>query len=97
MLATVLGNGNPLGQQTCEVSDLRELVSGVFPDGLIVKNLPSDARFGSAYTKKKNLPSGAGDVGLIPGQGPKIPHASGQLNPHGTKKTQHSQYKKINK
>ena len=81
MLATVLGNGNPLGQQTCEVSDLRELVSGVFPDGLVVKNLPS----------------GAGDVGSIPGQGPKIPHASGQLNPHGTKKTQHSQYKKINK
>ena len=27
----------------------------------------------------KNLPSNAGDAGLIPGQGPKIPHAVGQL------------------
>ena len=30
----------------------------------------------------KNLPSSAGDVGLIPGQGTKIPHAMGQLSPH---------------
>ena len=29
----------------------------------------------------KNLPSIAGDVGLIPGQGTKIPHAPRQLNP----------------
>ena len=29
----------------------------------------------------KNLPSNAGHVGLIPGQGSKIPHAVGQLNP----------------
>ena len=29
----------------------------------------------------KNLPSNAGDVGLIPGQGTKIPHAAGQLKP----------------
>ena len=28
----------------------------------------------------KNLPSNAGDVGLIPGQGTKIPHATGQLS-----------------
>ena len=27
----------------------------------------------------KNLPSNAGDTGLIPGQGTKIPHAVGQL------------------
>ena len=27
----------------------------------------------------KNLPSNAGDIGLIPGQGTKIPHAMGQL------------------
>ena len=27
----------------------------------------------------KNLPSSAGDVGLIPGQGTKIPHAVGQV------------------
>ena len=29
----------------------------------------------------KNLPSNAGDVGSIPGQGPKIPHTTGQLSP----------------
>ena len=29
----------------------------------------------------KNLPSNAGDVGLIPGRGTKIPHAVGQLSP----------------
>ena len=28
----------------------------------------------------KNLPSSAGDVGSIPDQGTKIPHAVGQLN-----------------
>ena len=32
----------------------------------------------------KNSPSNAGDVGLIPGQITKIPHAAGQLNPHTT-------------
>ena len=32
----------------------------------------------------KNLPYNAGDVGLIPGQGTKIPHAVGQLSPHVT-------------
>ena len=32
----------------------------------------------------KNLPSNAGDVGSIPGQGTKIPHATGQLNPSTT-------------
>ena len=30
----------------------------------------------------KNPPSNAGDVGSLPGQGTKIPHASGQLSPH---------------
>ena len=29
----------------------------------------------------KNLPCNAGDVGLIPGQGTKIPYAAGQLSP----------------
>ena len=29
----------------------------------------------------KNLPSKAGDVGLIPGQRTKVPHALGHLNP----------------
>ena len=32
----------------------------------------------------KNLPYNAGDVGLIPGQGTKIPHAAGQLSPRAT-------------
>ena len=29
----------------------------------------------------KNPPSNAGDMGLIPGQGTKIPHVAGQLSP----------------
>ena len=32
----------------------------------------------------KNLPSNAGDVGLIPGRGTEIPHAVGQLSPCAT-------------
>ena len=32
----------------------------------------------------KNLPSNAGDMGSIPGQGTKIPHAAGQLSPRAT-------------
>ena len=36
-----------------------------FPDGPVVKNSPHNA----------------GDVGLIPGQGTKIPHAARQLSP----------------
>ena len=32
----------------------------------------------------KNPPSNAGDVGLIPGGGTKIPHAAGQLSPQAT-------------
>ena len=30
----------------------------------------------------KNPPFNAGDVGSIPSQGTKIPHAMGQLSPH---------------
>ena len=30
----------------------------------------------------RNLPSNAGNLGLIPGRGTKIPHATGQLSPH---------------
>ena len=30
----------------------------------------------------KNLPSKAGDVGLVPGLGTKVPHARVQLSPH---------------
>ena len=32
----------------------------------------------------KNPPSNAGDTGLIPGQGTKIPHAAGQLSLRAT-------------
>ena len=32
----------------------------------------------------KNPPSNAGDAGSIPGQGTKMPHATGQLSPHAT-------------
>ena len=32
----------------------------------------------------KNLPSNAGDTSLIPGQGTKIPHATGELSPRAT-------------
>ena len=51
--------------------------------------------------KRKNLrdcpsgpvvknPSNAGDVGLIPGGGTKIPHAAGQLSPSATNYRAHS-------
>ena len=33
-------------------------------------------------TVVKNLPSNAGDMGLIPHRGTKIPQAVGQLSPH---------------
>ena len=39
----------------------------------------------------KNLPSNARDIGSIPGQGTKIPHAVGQLT---ARVTQHSKKKK---
>ena len=45
-----------------------EVSQGVFPGGPVVKNLPSNA----------------GDKGLIPGWETKVPHASGQLSPHAT-------------
>ena len=32
----------------------------------------------------KNLPCNAGDMGSIPGRGPKIPHAMGQLSRRAT-------------
>ena len=41
-------------------------MSGDFPGGPVVKNLPSNA----------------GDAGSIPGQGTEIPHTAGQLRPH---------------
>ena len=47
-----------------------EVTLGDFPGGPVVKNPPSNAE----------------DVGSIPGQGTKIPHATGQLNLHGATK-----------
>ena len=38
----------------------------------------------------KNLPSNAGDVGSITGQGIKITHATGQLSPHALEPTHHN-------
>ena len=50
-------------------------------DGLAeIKNL-RDLPGGPAV---KSLPCNAGDVGLIPGQGTKIPHATEQLSPHAS-------------
>ena len=43
----------------------------------------------------KNLPCNAGDAGLIPGQGTKIPSTVGQLSPCVTTKTQCSQINKL--
>ena len=55
----------------------KEKVSWDFPGGLVVKNPPSNA----------------GDAGLIPGQGTKIPHVVEQWSPHAVAKTWHSQIK----
>ena len=52
-----------------------EIRNGDFPDVPVVKNLPSNA----------------GNEGLIPGQGTKIPLAVGQLSPHASTNTQCSQ------
>ena len=49
-----------------------------FPGGSVVKNLPCSTR----------------DMSSIPGQGAKIAHATGQVSPHVTAKTQHSQINK---
>ena len=48
-----------------------EIRNGDFPDVSVVKNLPSNA----------------GNEGLIPGWGTKIPLAMGQLSPHATTNT----------
>ena len=47
----------------------------------IIPNVTKDFPGGPVV---KNPPSNAGDVGLIPGWGTKIPHAMGQLSPHAT-------------
>ena len=54
-----------LAEKTHQISYQEERFPWDFPGGPVVKNLPSNA----------------GDVGSIPGQGTKIPHAIGQLSP----------------
>ena len=54
--------------------DIKKFTSRNFPGGLVVKNLPSNA----------------GDVSSIPGQGTKISHAMGQLSPHALEPTHHN-------
>ena len=46
-----------------------------------IQNLATDFPGGPVVKKQ---PSNAGDVGLIPGWGTKIPHAAGQLSPRTT-------------
>ena len=48
---------------------------------MCLKNSPWDFPGGPVV---KNPPSNAGDLGLIPGLGTKIPHASGQLSSRAT-------------
>ena len=50
-------------------TSFKALLKGDFPGGSAVKNLPGNA----------------GDTSSIPGQGTKIPHATGQLSPHVAK------------
>ena len=50
--------------------------------GLKVKSMSSWDFPGDPVVQ--NPPSNAGDIGLIPGEGTKIPHASGQLGPRAT-------------
>ena len=47
-----------------EKSNFKKYSTGLFPGCPVVKNLPSDA----------------GDTGLIPGQGTKIPHSKEHLS-----------------
>ena len=47
---------------------------------MIFKNVKVEASLGGPVVK--NLLSNAGDTGLIPGGGTKIPHATGQLSKH---------------
>ena len=47
----------------------------------LIKEAPRDFTGGPML---KNPPSNAGDVGSIPDQGTKIPHAAGQLSPRAT-------------
>ena len=55
----------PHGHLRLPATTLEGKLMGDFPGGPVVKNPPSNA----------------GDMGLIPGQGTKIPHALGQLSP----------------
>ena len=52
--------------------------------GKLVTDQLSPPRGLSLWSSGGNLPSNAGDAGLIPGQGTKIPHAMGQVGLHDT-------------
>ena len=62
------------------MSHRRRGQEGVSPLTLAIK-YPQDFPGGPVA---KNPPSNAEDLGLIPGWGPEIPHAAGQLSPSGT-------------
>ena len=59
----------------------KQLARWRWPDTIFSKSKIWDFPGGPVV---KNLPSSGGDVGLIPGWGTKIPHATGQLNPCDT-------------
>ena len=60
---------------------LSSQTSKYFEERSVVMNFKEDKTFpGGPVTK--NLPSNAGDNGLIPGRGTKIPQAAGQLSPN---------------
>ena len=50
------------------------------PDAMIFASAGNRTRGFPGGPVVKNLPSSAGDVGSIPGQGTKIPHTVGQLS-----------------
>ena len=53
-------------------------------DGLPLANVPVEGQTAvglPGHWVAKNLPSNAGDAGLIPGQGAKIPEATEQRSP----------------
>ena len=71
---------------SCEHSGEVEPLRAHEAEPLVLRNLVSEcAAFGQQVSKGgsvvKNLPSSAGHVGSIPGQGTKIPHAEEQLSP----------------
>ena len=88
------GNGNPLQYSCLENSMDRPWDCRVRHDWVV--NTFTFRDF-SGDSMVNNPPSNSGDVGSIPAQGTKIPHAVGQLSLHATPKTQHSQKRRKKK